>query len=160
MIEKSRLEELIKECATVYYADRDVLFPIPIFLNKDFMIKGKELSHKENCLKGNTLLEDLYETEEDAETKLKKKKKCLFKEKNTRIEEGENVWFVDCIRDNQGNLKWYAEKGKVEAIKNNGDYIISFYFGMSVLQKDEAFKTKEECENYISLYQENEYYED
>ena len=66
MITKSRLEELIKQGATVYYADRDVRFFIPIFLNKDFMIKGKELSHKENCVK-DTLLEDLYETEEQAE---------------------------------------------------------------------------------------------
>lgn len=66
MIEKSRLEELIKQGATVYYADRDVRFFIPIFLNKDFMIKGKELSHKENCVK-DTLLEDLYETQDQAE---------------------------------------------------------------------------------------------
>lgn len=57
--------------ATVYCADRNVQFPIPIFLNKDFMIKGKELSHKENCVKDNILLEDLYETHEQAEARLK-----------------------------------------------------------------------------------------
>lgn len=71
MIKKSRLEELIKEGATIYCADRDVQFPIPIFLNEEDFVKKEDLPHEENCIRDNILLEDLYETEEQAEWALK-----------------------------------------------------------------------------------------
>lgn len=65
MIEKSRLEELIKQGATIYCADRDVQFPIPIFLNEE------DLSHEESCVRDNISTEDLFETRKQAEWALK-----------------------------------------------------------------------------------------
>lgn len=71
MIEKSRLEELIKQGATIYCADRDVQFPILIFLNEEDFVKKEDLSHEESCVRDNIPLEDLYETEKQAEWALK-----------------------------------------------------------------------------------------
>lgn len=86
-------------------------------------------------------------------------KNKTIQEKNV-LKENDKVWFSDCGKDKEDKLKWYAEYGTIEAVKNNGDFVVNSYFGMFVLQKGQAFKTKEECENYISLYKENEYYED
>ena len=71
MIKKSRLEELIKQRATIYCADRDVQFPIPIFLNEEDFVKKEDLSHEKSCVRDNIPLEDLYETEKQAEWALK-----------------------------------------------------------------------------------------
>lgn len=71
MIKKSRLEELIKQGATIYCADRDVQFPIPIFLNEEDFVKKEDLSHEKSCVRDNIPLEDLYETEKQAEWALK-----------------------------------------------------------------------------------------
>lgn len=71
MIEKSKLEELIKQGVTIYYADREVNAPIPIFLNEEDFVREKELSHEESCVRDNIALEDLFETHEQAEWALK-----------------------------------------------------------------------------------------
>ena len=71
MIEKSRLEKLIKQGATIYCADRDVQFPIPIFLNEEDFVKKEDLSYEKSCVRDNIPLEDLYETEKQAEWALK-----------------------------------------------------------------------------------------
>lgn len=71
MITKSRLEELIKEGAMIYYADREVNAPIPIFLNEEDFIKEKEFSYDVSYIRNNIPLEDLYETHKQAEWALK-----------------------------------------------------------------------------------------
>lgn len=91
--------------------------------------------------------------------KTKTSKQNKNKEKSL-LNEGDEVWHVDGYKDKSGKLKWYPKKGKVEAVKKNGDYIVRYYFGLSILPKDEDFKSKEECNHYIALYKENEYYED
>lgn len=70
MITKERLEELIKKDATIYYADRDAKFPIPIFLNEEDFVWGKELSHKGSYARY-IPLEDLYEEHKYVEWVLK-----------------------------------------------------------------------------------------
>ena len=63
MIEKNRLEELIEQGATVYMANR---YTEGIFLDKrNFEVTDKELIFKYKIYA--VLLEDLFETKEDAE---------------------------------------------------------------------------------------------
>lgn len=63
MIEKERLEELIEQGATVYMANR---YTEGIFLDKrNFEVTDKELVFKYKIYA--VLLEDLFETKEDAE---------------------------------------------------------------------------------------------
>ena len=66
MIEANRLEELIKQDATIYYADKEANIPIPIFLNKKNLDKKEE-----SCGRDVISTEDLYETYKDAEWALK-----------------------------------------------------------------------------------------
>lgn len=70
MITKERLEELITKSAMIYYADRDVQFPVPIFLNEEDFVRGKELSHEGSYIRY-IPLEDLYEEHKDVEWVLK-----------------------------------------------------------------------------------------
>lgn len=109
MIEKSRLEELIKYSATIYYADRDVQFPIPIFLNEEDFVREKELSHEESCIRDNILLEDLYEEHKDAEWALKYHA--------TRTEELDLPMFEDFIKEDNTVVKFWKNGHKITLYK-------------------------------------------
>ena len=102
MITKERLEQLIKENATIYYADRDVKFPIPIFLNEEDFVKENELSHEESCIRDNILLEDLYEEQKQAEWYLKYHK--------NRIETLDLPMWEDFIKEDNFVFKFYVKK--------------------------------------------------
>ena len=69
-ISKERLEELIKEGATVYSLDKQVKYPIPIFLKdgENIVVNDNELV---NSVRVIDKIENLYETQKQAEWHLK-----------------------------------------------------------------------------------------
>ena len=71
-ISKERLEELIKEGATVYSLDKQVKYPIPIFLKdgENIVVNDNELV---NSVRVIDKIENLYETQKQAEMRLRAK---------------------------------------------------------------------------------------
>lgn len=69
-ISKERLEELIKEDATVYSLDKQVKYPIPIFLKdgENAVVNDNELV---NSVRVIDKIENLYETQKQAEMRLR-----------------------------------------------------------------------------------------
>ena len=69
-ISKERLEELTKQSATVYSLDKQVKYPIPIFLKdgENVVVNDNELV---NSVRVIDKIENLYETQEQAEWALK-----------------------------------------------------------------------------------------
>ena len=69
-INKERLEELIKEGATVYSLDKQVKYPIPIFLKdgENIVVNDNELV---NSVRVIDKIENLYETQKQAEMRLR-----------------------------------------------------------------------------------------
>ena len=67
---KERLEELIKEGATVYSLDEQVKYPIPIFLKdgENVVVNDNELV---NSVRVIDKIENLYETQKQAEMRLR-----------------------------------------------------------------------------------------
>ena len=67
---KERLEELIKEGATVYSLDEQVKYPIPIFLKdgENAVVNDNELV---NSVRVIDKIENLYETQKQAEMRLR-----------------------------------------------------------------------------------------
>ena len=107
MIEANRLEKLIEQDATIYYADKEANIPIPIFLNK------KNLDKKEESCGGSVIsTEDLYETYKDAERALK--------HHATRIEEL-NLPMWEEFKENNKLINFIAKDGQC--------YELGFAFG-------------------------------
>ena len=69
-ITKERLQELIKEGATIYSLDKQVKYPIPIFLKdgENAVVNDNELV---NSVRVIDKIENLYETQKQAEWSLK-----------------------------------------------------------------------------------------
>ena len=69
-ITKERLEELINEGATVYSLDKQVKYPIPIFLKdgENAVVNDNELV---NSVRVIDKIENLYETQKQAEMRLR-----------------------------------------------------------------------------------------
>lgn len=69
-ISKERLEELIKQGTTVYSLDKQVKYPIPIFLKdgENVVVNDNELV---NSVRVIDKIENLYETQKEAEWHLK-----------------------------------------------------------------------------------------
>ena len=69
MIEKKRLEELIEQGATIYIADKQTNYPIPIFLRKNYYIDDDNVLN--NRTFGIEFVKNLFETQKQAEWHLK-----------------------------------------------------------------------------------------
>ena len=69
-ITKERLEELINEGATVYSLDKQVKYPIPIFLKdgENAVVNDNELVNSVSVI---DKIENLYETQKQAEMRLR-----------------------------------------------------------------------------------------
>ena len=88
-ITKERLDELIKEGATVYSLDKQVKYPIPIFLKdgENVVVNDNELV---NSVRVIDKIENLYETQKEA--------KWHLKYHATRIEELNLPYWTDIVR--------------------------------------------------------------
>ena len=62
-----------------------------------------------------------------------------------KFKKGDKVWFIDECKNN-----CYPEWGMFEANTTDKRIVISSYFGIFLLPKQECFYTKEECQAEIN----------